>query len=149
MIPPCSCAVPGMKPGTSMKVTRGMLKASQNLTNLAAFADASMSSTPAIWSGWLATMPTVRPSSLANPTRMLGANFSCTCINSPSSTTLPITVSMSYGSLGLSGITVASASSVRPGSSALRTLGRVLHVVLRQESEEPPELGEADLFRLE
>ena len=47
IIPPCSCSVPGRKPGTSTKVTKGMLKASQNLTNLAAFVDASISKHPA------------------------------------------------------------------------------------------------------
>ena len=83
-----------MNPGTSTKVTRGMLKASQNLTNLAALTDALMSSTPAIWSGCCATTPTERPSTLANPTAMLGANLSCTCMKSPPSTTEVMTSSM-------------------------------------------------------
>ena len=47
IIPPCSCSVPGRKPGTSTKVTSGILKASQNLTNLAALVDASISKHPA------------------------------------------------------------------------------------------------------
>ena len=38
--------VPGRNPGTSTKVTRGMLKASQNLTNLAPFTDELMSKQP-------------------------------------------------------------------------------------------------------
>ena len=46
MMPPYSCAVPGRKPGTSTKVTKGMLNASQNLTNLAAFTDELMSKQP-------------------------------------------------------------------------------------------------------
>ena len=40
MMPPYSCAVPGMKPGTSTKVTTGMLKASQKRTKRAALIDA-------------------------------------------------------------------------------------------------------------
>ena len=37
MIPPCSCATPGRKPGVSAKVTRGILKASQKRMNRAPF----------------------------------------------------------------------------------------------------------------
>ena len=47
MIPPCSCSTPGRNPGTSTKVTIGILNASQNLTNLAAFSEALISKTPA------------------------------------------------------------------------------------------------------
>ena len=47
IIPPHSCTVPGRKPGTSTKVTTGMLKQSQVLMNRAAFTDASMSKQPA------------------------------------------------------------------------------------------------------
>ena len=43
--------VPGRNPGTSSKVTSGMLKASQKRTNRAAFTDASMSSVPARCAG--------------------------------------------------------------------------------------------------
>ena len=39
--------VPGKNPGTSTKTSRGMLKLSQNLVNLAAFLEASTSNTPA------------------------------------------------------------------------------------------------------
>jgi hypothetical protein len=73
MIPPNSCAVPGRKPGTSTKVTSGMLKQSQKRTKRAAFTLAEMSSTPASTDGWLATIPTERPFSRANPTTMLRA----------------------------------------------------------------------------
>ena len=59
MMPPYSCAVPGMKPGTSTKVTIGMLKASQKRTKRAALIELLMSRQPASTSGWLATMPTV------------------------------------------------------------------------------------------
>jgi len=40
-----------MKPGTSTKVTIGMLNESQNLTNLAALTEASMSKQPARTAG--------------------------------------------------------------------------------------------------
>ena len=73
MMPPNSCWVPGRNPGTSSKVTSGMLNASQNRTNRAPFTEASMSSTPARCAGWFATTPTGRPSSRANPTTMLRA----------------------------------------------------------------------------
>lgn len=39
---------PGKNPGTSTKVMMGMLKLSQNLTNLAPFTDALMSKQPEI-----------------------------------------------------------------------------------------------------
>ncbi len=70
MMPPYSCAVPGRNPGTSSNTTSGMLNASQNRTNRAAFSLDSMSSVPASTFGWLATTPTVRPSSRANPVRI-------------------------------------------------------------------------------
>jgi hypothetical protein len=70
MMPPYSCAVPGRKPGTSTKVTMGMLKASQKRTKRAPLTEESMSSTPASSEGWFATMPTVRPSIRAKPVRM-------------------------------------------------------------------------------
>ncbi len=47
MTPPCSWATPGRKPGTSTRVTSGMLKASHSWTKRAAFSDEWMSSTPA------------------------------------------------------------------------------------------------------
>jgi hypothetical protein len=70
MIPPYSCAVPGRKPGTSSNTSSGMLNASQNRTNRAAFSLDSMSSVPARTFGWFATTPTVLPSSRANPVRI-------------------------------------------------------------------------------
>jgi hypothetical protein len=79
------------------------LNASQVRTNRAAFSDASMSSVPASCSGWLATTPTLRPSTRPKPITMLGANSGCTSRKSPSSTTASTTVRMSYGWLGESG----------------------------------------------
>ena len=58
MMPPYSCAVPGMKPGTSTKVNTGMLNASQKRTKRAALMLLLMSRQPASTSGWFATMPT-------------------------------------------------------------------------------------------
>ena len=49
---------PGRNPGTSTKVTSGMLKASQVRTKRAALREESMSSTPASERGWLPTTPT-------------------------------------------------------------------------------------------
>ena len=59
MMPPCSCATPGRKPGTSSNVTIGMLNASQKRMKRAALSDALMSSTPASTAGWFATIPTL------------------------------------------------------------------------------------------
>ena len=67
MIPPHSCAVPGRKPGTSTKVTSGMLNASQERTKRAALTHESMSSTPASARGWLPTTPTEWPPRRAKP----------------------------------------------------------------------------------
>jgi hypothetical protein len=70
MIPPYSCAVPGRNPGTSSNTTSGMLNASQNRTNRAAFSLGLDVERPASTFGWLATTPTVFPSSRANPVRI-------------------------------------------------------------------------------
>ena len=48
-----------MKPGTSTKVTTGMLKASQKRTKRAALMELLISKQPAKTKGWLATIPTV------------------------------------------------------------------------------------------
>src|ERR1035437_868234 len=124
MIPPCSCAMPGRKPGTSSKVTSGTLKASQKRMNRAAFTLALMSSTPARTAGWLATMPTLCPPRWAKPTMMFAANSLCTSTNSPSSITRLRTSCMSYGLFALSGTTSSSAA------------GRCVHIVRRNEAEQ-------------
>ena len=67
MIPLCSCDTPGKKPGTSTKVTIGILKQSQNLTNLPPFLPESISRHPAKTKGWFATNPTVHTSILPKP----------------------------------------------------------------------------------
>ena len=93
--PPYSWSVPGRKPGTSTKVTIGILKQSQKRTKRAPLRDASLSSTPARNIGWLATMPMVRPSMRAKPVTMLRAKVSWISKKSPSSTTLWISSFMS------------------------------------------------------
>ena len=65
--PLCSWNVPGKKPGTSTKVTSGMLNASQKRTKRAALRAESISRHPAICVGWLATNPTVWPSMRPKP----------------------------------------------------------------------------------
>ena len=117
MIPWYSWSVPGRNPGTSTNVTSGMLNASHVRTNRAAFSDASMSSVPASTLGWLATIPTARPSSRANPITTFIAQNGKTSKKSPSSTMRRITSCMSYGSRAESGITCVSPSSWRSGSS--------------------------------
>ena len=57
--PPYSWDVPGKKPGTSTNVKIGISKASQNLTNRAAFLELSISKQPASTIGWFATTPIV------------------------------------------------------------------------------------------
>ncbi|SIN56419.1 Uncharacterised protein [Mycobacteroides abscessus subsp. abscessus] len=73
MMPLYSCSVPGRKPGTSSRVMIGMPKQSQVRMNRAAFSDALISRQPANWVGWLATMPTLRPSMRPKPTMMFCA----------------------------------------------------------------------------
>ena len=123
MMPPYSCCVPQRKPGTSTRVTRGMLNASQKRTKRAALREAFMSSTPARIFGWFATMPTERPFMCANPTMMFFAQLLWTSRNFPSSTMLPMTWYMSYALFGLSGIMSLRASSTRPAGSAVSTKG--------------------------
>ena len=57
-----------MKPGTSIRVTKGMLNESQNLINLAALTEASISNEPARCCGCCAMIPIDCPASLAKPT---------------------------------------------------------------------------------
>ena len=117
MIPPHSCAVPGRNPGTSTKVTSGMLNASQVRTNRAALTEASMSRTPASAPGWLPTTPTECPPSRAKPHTMFSAQCGCTSRNSPSSKTRSTTCLMSYGLFGLSGTIESSDASSRSTGS--------------------------------
>ncbi len=134
MMPSHSWSVPGRKPGTSTKVSTGTLKASQVRTKRAAFSEASMSRVPANCMGLFATTPTERPSTRPNPVMMFGAKSGETSRNSPSSSTFSMTACMSYGTLGLSGMTVSrkrsssvtsrSFSSPKTGGSSMLLLGR-------------------------
>ena len=55
-----------MNPGVSTTAISGSPNESQNATKRAAFSEPSASSTPPRWCGWLATIPTGRPSIRAN-----------------------------------------------------------------------------------
>ncbi|MNU00976.1 hypothetical protein D3C72_2442340 [compost metagenome] len=70
-----------------------------------------MLSVPAICDGWLAMMPTDRPSMRPKPITMFGANSGCTSRKSSASTIPRITWWMSYGWLGESGMIAFSARS--------------------------------------
>ncbi len=95
MMPPYSCAVPGRKPGTSSKVTSGMLKASQKRMKRAPLTLASMSTQPASTAGWLATTPATRPPKRAKPTIRFCAWSAMTSSHEPASTIRSITRCMS------------------------------------------------------
>src|SRR2546422_155371 len=137
MIPPCSCATPGRKPGTSSNVTSGMLNASQNRMNRAPLSEALISSTPASAAGWFATTPTGRPPRRAKPTSRFPAKSPCTSRSSPSSTTRRITSRMSYALVGSSGTTSSSSSSRRSAGSALGRIGGAFRVFDRDEGGRP------------
>jgi hypothetical protein len=92
--PVLSCATPGMKPGTSTRVTIGMLNASQKRMKREPLSDASTSIAPASQPGWLATKPTVAPSMRPKPTTMLRANRGFTSRKSPASTSRLMTFVM-------------------------------------------------------
>ncbi len=100
-----------------------MPKASQVRTNLAPFDELSISSTPARTIGWLATTPTVRPFSLANPQTIDFAQLAWYSKKSPSSTTSVTTAFMSYGMFGLAGIRSTNDGQSRSGSSPVSTRG--------------------------
>ncbi len=57
-----------MKPGTSSKMTRGMLKLSQKRVKRAPLREESTSKAPARKIGWFATTPTGLPFNRAKPT---------------------------------------------------------------------------------
>ena len=91
--------------------------------NLAAFIDASISKQPARTFGWLATKPIGLPSSLANPIMIFSAYKLNNSMKWPSSTISSITLTISYGLLGLSGTRVASSGFNLVGSSAVGSIG--------------------------
>ena len=74
MMPRRSTSVPIMKPGTSARKRSGISNASHSQMNRAALSDESLNNTPPFCIGWLATMPTARPSSRANPVSSSLAN---------------------------------------------------------------------------
>ena len=62
MIPSRSTCVPIMKPGTSARNNSGMLNALHVQMNRAHLSAESTNRTPPLTLGWLATIPTTRPS---------------------------------------------------------------------------------------
>ena len=85
----------GRKPGTSTNVTSGTLNASHVRTNRAAFSDASMSSVPARFDGWLPDDADRMAVDAGEPAHDVAAHSALTSKNSPSSTTSAITFFMS------------------------------------------------------
>ncbi len=74
MMPWRSTSVPIMNPGTSARNTSGRLKASHSHTNRATLSAESTNRTPPLTIGWLATMPTARPSIRPSPQTTSAAN---------------------------------------------------------------------------
>ena len=74
-----------MKPGVSTSTTSGMPKRSHRFTNQAPFSDAGESITPAIRFGWLAMMPTGRPSMRVSAVYMFGAQRGASSSTEPAS----------------------------------------------------------------
>ena len=95
MMPCRSTSVPTMKPGTSERNTRGMLKASHSQMKRAHLSAESTNSTPPFCIGLLATKPTGRPSMRPSPTITSGANSGLTSKNDSASTRPSITRCMS------------------------------------------------------
>ena len=59
-----------VEPGTSTKVSNGMLNASQKRMKRAALREESQSNTPAMKAGWFAMIPVEIPLKRAKPTMM-------------------------------------------------------------------------------
>ena len=86
MMPCFSTALPIMKPGTSLRNTSGMPKASQRVMKRVALSALSTKSTPPFTRGWLARMPTGLPFSRARPVMISPAKSFFTSRKLPSST---------------------------------------------------------------
>ena len=87
MIPWRSTSAPIMNPGTSARNSSGTLNALQVQMKRAALSAESTNSTPPLNFGWLATIPTARPSMRASPVTTSGANSRLTSKKLPSSQT--------------------------------------------------------------
>ena len=112
-----------MKPGTSIRNTSGMLKASQSQTNRAALSAEFTSRAPPSTMGWLARMPTGWPPMRARPVTMFLAQSGLIGKNSPSSTTACTTLRTSYARRGAVGTISYSSSHRRSTGSSLATTG--------------------------
>ena len=91
MIPWRSTPLPIMKPGTSARNTSGSPNASHSQMKRAALSAESTNSTPPFHFGWLATMPTARPSRRAKPVTSSRANSFLSSKKLPSSTSASMT----------------------------------------------------------
>src|SRR5262249_58587520 len=83
--------------GTSARYSRGMLKASHSQMNRAALSAESTKSTPPLYFGWLATMPTGRPAMRPRQVMTSWAKSFFTSNNEPASTSSLIRANMSKG----------------------------------------------------
>src|SRR5215510_13046923 len=125
MMPSRSTLLPTMKPATSARYTSEMLNALQSQMKRAALSDESTMSTPPFTFGWLATMPTARPSMRASPTMTSPAKSFLISNHEPASITRSMTSYMSnhlrwsYGTISsIERPGFGSAATVRAGSSA-------------------------------
>ena len=91
MMPWRSTTTPTMKPGTSCRKISGMLKASHSEMNRVALSAESTKMAPDRTQGWLATMPTTRPSRRARPVTISWAQRALISKNDPPSTKRSIT----------------------------------------------------------
>src|SRR3990172_1890407 len=115
MMPWRSTWLPIMKPGTSARNSSGMLKALQSQTNRAPLSAESPKSTPPLTFGWLATIPSTRPSRRARPVISSGAKSRLTSKKLPSSTRRSMTRYMSNTRFCSTG---TSSSIGRPGAGS-------------------------------
>src|SRR3990170_2649203 len=115
MMPWRSTWLPIMKPGTSARNSSGMLKALQSQTNRAPLSAESPKSTPPLTFGWLATIPSTRPSRRARPVISSGAKSRLTSKKLPSSTRRSTTLYMSKTRFCATG---TSSSIGRPGAGS-------------------------------
>ncbi len=130
------------KPGVSIRNSRGSPNASHNEMKWPAFSQTPAVIEPAMWSGWLATTPTGRPSRRA---RLVMIDLACVGRSSntePTSTTASTTLRMSYALAR-----VGRHDREQVFRLAVRRVGRLLaghrqRRVRREVGKEPPDRGE-------
>ena len=135
MMPWRSTLVPIMKPGTSARYRSGMLKASHSQMKRAALSAESTNSTPPFYLGWLATMPTARPSMRAKPVTISRAKSFLISSNEPSSMIASMTAIMSKDLFWSAGMISRAVLALRLRAGAPRSPERRSSQVLRHERE--------------